>query len=818
MVRVSPPSPSAASGELSELMFGRHDYVRYKNGLRACRGFIVMPEGPVTRLPGTKFLGETHNGADGRLTKFVFKDEDAVLLEWTDNLLRFWRNGSLVQSGGNPYSISTPYDVSQADKLQSLNSSDRIYLTEGSIAPHRLSRFALDNWTIEKTPFENGPFRSRNLDEAAEISVDGITGSISLTATTDIFDPLHVGVMFKLREIDTSDTPYWAADVKASVGDRVYYSGRIYQIVGFDAANNKTADTPPKITIDPDGNVLPITSYGSVKWVYVGAGNPGGVPNWEPNKTVVIGDRRYVDGQTVGGEAGTIEVAAFDLVNKTTGVNPPVHLDGRWLSEAGGPIWQHLSDGFGIIEITSVIDAQHATATVKKRLPDGLMTRPTYRWSEGAWSDLRGWPRAIGAYEQRHIYGGTPSDPRTIWHTVIGGTTDMNAAGLDDDGFSYILDSHRRDNGEIKNITGAGGVVHVGTTSGEFFGSATDADRAYSEATAKYESDTSFGSADVHPIVVDGTLVFLTKTLRNMVALLLNDRGRFEGEDLTQISRHILGIGCTKLVYQRHPIPIIWARLKDGDLAGLTFIQQQQVIGFHRHNLAGGHVVDLEVMPTEDGTSETLELIVRRKVGGIDKYYREQMQEPFVNLDGEMRQMQDAWHQFAAIRYLGAPADTIAGLDHLEGEAVTAWTEFGAFTDLQVVAGKVTLSRSVTSAIVGLDATDSQRIDTLDVVVGTPDGGDDGRLRTHRVTGMRVHRTAGGKFQVVKTRNGETKPSKPATIFNLNNFETPRLLDGVFEIGGHKGWAHEAFLRFTPEPGAPMTIVGRTPTIMVTDD
>jgi len=808
MVRVSPPSPSAASGELSELMFGRHDYVRYQNGLRACRGFVVMPEGPVTRLPGTLFLGETHNSADGRLTKFVFKDEDAVLLEWTDSLLRFWRNGALVQSGSVPYSIASPYTVSQADKLQTLNSSDRIYLTEGSIAPHRLSRFALDNWSIEKTPFENGPFRVRNLDETAEISVSGITGNITMTATADVFDPLHVGVQFELREIDTSDTPYWTADVSARVNDKVYYNGNIYRISGFDAENYKTGPTAP--TVDTAaGNA--VTGSGIVQWTAIVLGNPGAVPVWTANSSINTGDRRFADGWT-------IEVVGFDLTGKKTGVNPPPHLEGFWLAEKNGVIWEFLSNGTGIVEITSVTDARHVNATVKGRLPDGLATRPTYRWSEGAWSDLRGWPRAIGAYEQRHIYGGTTTDPRALWHSVIGGTVDMTAGGADDDGFSYILDSPRRDNGEIRNITGVSGVVHIGTTSGEFFGSATDADRAYSEATAKYETDTNFGSADVHPVVVDGTLVFLTKTLRNMITLLLNERGRFEGEDLTQISRHILGMGCTKLVYQRHPIPIIWARLKDGDLVGLTFIQRQQVIGFHRHNLAGGHVVDLEVMPTEDGTSEVLELIMRRNIGGIDKHYREQLQEPFVNLDGEDRQMQDAWFQFAAIRYQGDLADTIAGLDHLEGETVTAWTEFGAYTELQIVGGQVVLPRPVTSAIVGLDATDSQHMDTLDVVIGTPDGGDDGRLRTHRVTGMRVHRTAGGKFQVVKTRNGERQMTRPASIFNMNNFETARLFDGIFEISGHKGWAHEQFLRFTPEPGAPMTIVGRTPTIMVTDD
>ncbi|MDW3181774.1 hypothetical protein [Roseobacter sp.] len=744
MVRVSPPTSSAASGELSSLMFARNDYARFKNGLRKCRGFIVLPEGGATRLPGTRYLGNTHLDQPARLMRFAFKDEDAVLLEWTNLLLRFWRNAALVpvSGGSTPYSIATPYTLAQANRLQSLLSSDRIYLTEGELPPQRLSRFALDNWTIEDTPFENGPFSPRNVDPARELTVSGVSGSITVTSNFALFEAGHVGVLFEIREVDTSDTAEWSADIAAAVNDRFYYNGNVYRISGFD------------------------------------------------------------------GGAGT----------GTTGVNPPVHSEGSWLAEKGGPIFQFLSNGTGIFKITGVTNAQSATASVIKRLPEGMVGTPSYRWAEGAWSDLKGYPRAIGSYRQRHIYGRTPGEPRTLWHTVIGGTVDMSANGADDDGFSYILDSDRRENGEITYIIGAGGVVNVGTTAGEFFGSSSDADRAYAEATAIYDDDTDVGSAEIEPIKVGGKVIFLDKTLRSLVTLLIGEDGKFQDEQLTQIARHILAPGAVKLVYQKHPVPMIWAVLSDGSLVGCTFILKQQVLGFHRHNLAGGSVIDVEVMPSDDGSSEVLELVVARTIGGQLRHFREQMLDPFVDLDGEEPRLEDAWHLFAAIRHEGAAVSTLSGLDHLEGETVVAWTNVGAMVDLVVTGGEVTFDEPVTSAIVGLDATPDQVFETLDVRAGTPDGGDEGRKKTHRATGVHLHRTAGGTFSVVGIEEGVERASDPEPLLRPSYAVPISLKSGVFDLSGHKGWASQSYFRFKPEPGAPLTVLARTSTMMVSDD
>lgn len=879
MVRVSPPSVSAASGEISELMFGRRDYVRYQNGLRACRGFMVLPEGPVTRLPGTRYLSTTLSNAAVRLMPFVFKDEDAVMLEWGNNTLRFWRNGALVMNGASPYQISTPYSVAQAMTLQTLNSSDRIYLTGGGVRPYTLSRFALTNWTLEPTEFQNGPFAPRNLDQAKELTVSGVTGTITVTSNFDLFETGHIGTQIELRSVNDADVPFWTADENANVGDVVRRDGNYYRLAGF-AGSGVTYTVEPTVGAAPD---YPVSPDGQAIWRAVIEGNPGNVPNWTAGDTSLkVLDRRYLPGDdwtielvafapqartgttepTVTGvgnvvsqdggvrwvavleDSGTpnpdsepvwqseelinigerrylptafwtVEAASFVEAQGNSGINPPVHLEGFALTDPnGGPVYEFLSDGQGIIEITARASARSATATVVKRLPDTLLNRATYRWSEAAWSDMRGWPRAIGAFQQRHVYGGTDTDPRTLWHSVIGGTTDMASGTNDDDGFAYTLDSDRRDNGEIRWIVGAAGILHVGTTAGEFYGRSTDIDRAYSAATAKFTDDTDIGSADADPVVAFGKLAFLGKTKRNLHVPMLDNTGEFVTDDLTQIARHILGAGCDKIVFQRFPVPVIWGRRIDGQLVGVTFNPRQQVIGWHVHTLGdGGQLVDLAVLPTASGVSEELWLIVRRGTS----HFVEVMQDPFVDLDGIVRGLSDAWHQFAAIRYTGAATTTISGLSHLNGRTVTAWTELGGFADLTVASGAVTLPRPVTTAIVGLCAAEDQRIDTLDIVMGTPDGGDDGRLRTHRRTGLRVHKTTNGKVSVVTVTKGVERASRPEPIQHPRMYEAPTLVDGIFEIAGMKAQADQIYLRLQPDPGAPLTMVARTPTLMITD-
>jgi hypothetical protein len=62
--------------------------------------------------------------------------------------------------------LPPPFDAASLPLLRTVQSADRVYIVDGRRPPQRLSRIAADNWTIEATPFKEGPFGVENDDEA----------------------------------------------------------------------------------------------------------------------------------------------------------------------------------------------------------------------------------------------------------------------------------------------------------------------------------------------------------------------------------------------------------------------------------------------------------------------------------------------------------------------------------------------------------------------------------------------------------------------------------------------------------------------------
>jgi hypothetical protein len=229
-------------------------------------------------------------------------------------------------------------------------------------------------------------------------------------------------------------------------------------------------------------------------------------------------------------------------------------------------------------------------------------------------------------------------------------------------------------------------------------------------------------------------------------------------------------------------------------------------------------VVDIEVMPTPDGLSQELFLIVRREIAGVERHFVEAMEQPFIDLDGSEVRAEDAWHQFCGVKWQGPATNVLPGPAHLEGARVTAWTDQGALTDLVVQDGVIHIpGNPVTSAIIGLDFTDRQFLETLEIAPGAADGGSDGRVRTVRAVAARLHRTADGFVETVRLEDGKETTSPSQRLIEFPLFGDLDLHDMVVDVRGQKQSALQAFLRFRPAPGAPMTVLSRTPTLMTSD-
>jgi hypothetical protein len=259
VTRTSPPQVAFSSGEIDPLLHRRYDYQRYQTGLATCRGFLPLAQGGFTRAPGTLYRGATKSNAAALLIPFVFATNDSVVLEFTANKMRVWRYGALVMSGGVPYELTTPFTNASGATLQWVQSADVIYILDGLGPVQRLSRFALDNWTIQPETFDRGPFRTQNLDAGLTIQASGAVGTITLTANFSAFAADRIGQLLQLEPSTYTTVPLWTSNETIAVGAVRRYGDNVYQLT----AGTNAGTNPP---IHEEGEAL--TANGT-KWLFL---------------------------------------------------------------------------------------------------------------------------------------------------------------------------------------------------------------------------------------------------------------------------------------------------------------------------------------------------------------------------------------------------------------------------------------------------------------------------------------------------------------------------------------------------------------------
>lgn len=101
---------SFSGGEISTEMFGRIDDAKFQTGAERLRNFVVKPQGPAVRRPGTQFVRETKDGTKkSRLIPFVYSTDQTMVIELGDSHIRFHTlGGTLVHNDPPP----TPFIAS----------------------------------------------------------------------------------------------------------------------------------------------------------------------------------------------------------------------------------------------------------------------------------------------------------------------------------------------------------------------------------------------------------------------------------------------------------------------------------------------------------------------------------------------------------------------------------------------------------------------------------------------------------------------------------------------------------------------------------
>ncbi|MEG0243791.1 MAG: hypothetical protein RR726_15255, partial [Pseudomonas sp.] len=258
------------------------------------------------------------------------------------------------------------------------------------------------------------------------------------------------------------------------------------------------------------------------------------------------------------------------------------------------------------------------------------------------------YPGAVGYYQQRLAFGGSDLNPQMVWMSKTGlfKNFGFSLPSKDDDAITARLVSNKVN--RVRHLTGLRKLL-VFTSGSEF--TISGGDSGLSAKTIQSVTEGYDGSSIVPPVVVGNSAVYVQARGSRVSSFgySLNADG-FAADDLTLFSAHLFrGRELTNVAYQKIPDSIVWYVRDDGILLGLTYLPEQQLVGWHWHD-TDGFVESIACVP--EGQEDALYMVVRRTINGVQKRYIERM------ASRQITSIEDAFFVDCGLTYDGRNTDS----------------------------------------------------------------------------------------------------------------------------------------------------------------
>jgi hypothetical protein len=459
-------------------------------------------------------------------------------------------------------------------------------ITHPNYAPRELKRISSTSWTLTALSF------SPSLS-APTVSVTGnakgtdyfyqyvVTSVSNRGLNESIASNPAQGISKTITAITKANPGVFTTSAAHafSIGQSVFITG----IVGMTQLNNnyyviKTVPTTTTFTLeDSAGNVINTTAY----------------------TTYASGGSVFISGVKnnlfITGGANTIswaDIAGADAYN---------------VYKFSGGLYGYVGQTAG----TSFVD-DNITADVSK-------TPPLY---DALFASSNNYPGAVSYFEQRRCFAGTITEPQNIWMTKSGTESNMTYSlpTLDTDSISFRVAA--REANTIRHIVPLNNLVLL-TSSAEWRVTSVNSD-ALTPGTISVKPQSYIGASNVQPVIVNNNLIYGAARGGHMRELAYNWQasGYITG-DLCLRAPHLFdGYTVTDLAYAKAPTPIVWCVSSNGRLMGLTYVPEQQVGAWHRHDTDGFFESCCVVA---EGDEDRLYVVVKRTIGGVTKRFVERM-------------------------------------------------------------------------------------------------------------------------------------------------------------------------------------------------
>ena len=673
------------AGELSPLLLGRTDIAKRANGLYQCLNWFPLVQGGLTRRPGTTMLKEVKfSDKATRIFPFQYSTTQTYVLEFGAGYIRFFaQHGILTKTAQTITGISKAATaVLTYSGSDTYANDERVYVTG----------------VTGMTQVNNREFIVKNVNAGANtFDLYERVGGADVAVNSAAYDTFTAGAS-SLAEILEVTTSFAEADL-----DEI----RIVQSV--DVLYILHPDYPPQ-------QLVRVTA---TSWTLSDLTLTDG-PYDVTNATTTT-----LTPSAATGAGVTLTASAVTGINDDTGFQTTDV--GRLIRIQEGSTW-------GYVEITGWTSTTVVTVTVLSTLTN---TNAKTAWRMGVWSDTTGYPRCGTFQEDRLVLGGAAVYPQRIdWsRTGLYGNFSPSATGgtvADDNAIAFTLNSN--DVNTIRWLADSEKGLAAGTERGEWLIRPSSLGEALTPTNVAGKPTTKYGSSDFEPVRAGKAILFTQRAGRKVreLAYVFEVDG-FKAPDMTVLAEHITAPALTRMCYVDQPQAIIFAPRSDGVMCGFTYERDQDVVGWHTHELGGQSdaagaaipvVEDVVSVPSPDGTRDELYVLVQRYVNGASKRYIELMTALWEHGDDQ----EDACHLDCSWTVTNSPASaTVTGLWHLEGETVGVYADGAVHPDVTVANGKITLS--YTASVITLGYAFNSDAVTMPPEGGAQEGSSQGKIK-----------------------------------------------------------------------------------------
>jgi hypothetical protein len=628
---------SFAAGELAPSIFARTDLAAYHQGLANCRNFFVDYRSGVSTRQGTKYVLQCR-ALGSKLVPFSVTTQVNYIVEFGDHYCRFYSNGAPVLE--SPFAISAITNANPA---------------VANVPGHNfVVGDSLFLGTTSGMPQMNGRF----------VSVSGVSGNFVTLADLNgnLIDSSAFGVYSSggtASRIYTISSPYAAADLFPSIVTSnpglkfaqsvsvLYITHPSYQpaTLTFAAPTNwffstlafgTTIGSPSSPTLVVTIVTAPSTPVNTTyQYAITAVDTLGqeGLPTLTSQVTVNGNISSTAGTATVGwaAVAGAISYNIYKAEISYTGTIP------------SGAAFGFVGNATG----TSFIDSNIS--------PDFTTSPPTQNNNPFlAGND----PGAVSFFQQRLYYGGSNSLPATFWASQPGAFQNFNLSNpiQASDTITGTIVANQLN--QIKHMLPMpGGLIFLTGRSAYSLttGQGANATLAVTPLNATLMPQAYNGSSDVAPIVVNEDILYVQAKGSIVRDLAYNIYAAiYTGTDISVRSNHLFfQHQILQWSYAEEPFKLIYAIREDGILLSLTFMKEQQVSGWARHDTQG---LFTSVAAIQEGQVDAPYFIVQRTLpNGTVVQWIERMAERNLTYGAE-----DAWAVDAGIRSsLSTPNATI---------------------------------------------------------------------------------------------------------------------------------------------------------------